>query len=218
VSAASLGMALLVPAEARADSPLEQPTKPAIDPRSAPTAAEDGAEAQAEGGRKRQKVSNEARLHHAAVSIAPAHEALDLRARIDHPELVKRAVLVYRTARRMTVEEITFRRAEPSGYIAQVPGEIMKPAWIEYAIELEGLDGTRTPVLGTRQAMHRVHVRDDIDDARERALVTRLAERRSMFFTSAEYVDFGTSEAETEDDSGVADCECCRGLQTGSAD
>jgi hypothetical protein len=203
VSAVSLGVALLVPAEARADSPLEQSSKPAMDPRSAPTAAEDGAEAQAERPRKRQKVPNEARLHHAALSVAPAHEALDLRARIDHPELVKRAVVVYRTARRSTVEEITFRRAEPSGYIAQVPGEIVKPAWIEYAIELEGLDGTRTPVLGTRQAMHRVHVRDDLDDARERALATRLAERRSVFFTSAEYVDFGTSEAETEDDGGV---------------
>jgi hypothetical protein len=117
---------------------------------------------------------------------------------------VKRALVVYRTARRTSPEEITFKRAQSSnGYVARVPGEVVKPAWIEYAIELENLDGSRTPVLGTRQAMHRVHVRDDLDDARERALATRLAERRSMFFTSAEYVDFGTSEAETQENGVV---------------
>jgi hypothetical protein len=147
--------------------------------------------------------SNEPRLHHAAASVAAAHQSLSLYARIDHPELVKSAILVYRTEQRPALEEEKFRRAPSSAYVAQVPAEAVKPGWIEYAIELEALDGSRTQVLGTREAMHRVQVRDDLADERARALDARHGGRRSVFFSSAEYVDFGTSVAETTDATGA---------------
>jgi hypothetical protein len=41
-------------------------------------------------------------------------------------------------------------------------------------------------------------------DARERALLTRLDGRRSVFSVSGEYVDFGTSKANVQDVNGIA--------------
>lgn len=146
----------------------------------------------------------EPRLHHAAPAVAPAHQALLLRASIDHPELLKHAFVAYRTSRNLMPTEVAFRRASDD-YVATIPATELEPGYVEYAIELEGLDGARTPELGTREAMHRVEVRDDLDDARERALSARLGGRRSSFFASAEYVDFGTSEAETRNASGAVE-------------
>ncbi len=199
-------LALVTPAFAAAPARSGPAPEPAAtpgeqSPASEPADAEDATTKEAV--RRPRRVPHEARLHHAAVSVAPAHEALYLHASIDHPELVKRAVVVYRTARRTTVQEIAFRRARTRDYVAFVPAEQLEPGFLEYAIELEGMDGGRTPVLASRQAMHRVQVRDDLDDARERSLEARFGGRRSVFFASAEYVDFGTSEAEAEDANGA---------------
>ncbi len=143
------------------------------------------------------------RLHHGPVSITPAHRPFTVRAAILHPELVKRALLVYRTSASQTVHELEFRRGVPAPYIAVVPEKEVLPTWLEYAIELEGLDGTRTAAFASRQRMHRVHVPDDLADARERALLARLDGRRSVFFASGDYVNFGNSTAEKADALGV---------------
>jgi hypothetical protein len=144
-----------------------------------------------------------ARLRHAPVSVARARQAFTARASILHPELVKRALLVYRTSHDPKVREVEFRRGVPAPYVASVPEKELLPGWFEYAIELEGLDGTRTAAFASRRSMHRVHVPDDLADARERALLTRLDGRRSVFFVSGDYVNFGTSTAEQVDATGT---------------
>jgi hypothetical protein len=208
VSAAALFAAIVAAGPVRAERASSEAEEPkslaAATPPEAPeqTPSESAPESAARAPSRR-PASNEPRLHHAAASVAAAHQALELYARIDHPELVKSAILVYRTAKRPALEETKFRRAPSSAYVALVPAEAVEPEWLEYAIELEALDGSRTEVLGTRQEMHRVHVRDDLADARERALDARHGGRRSVFFSSAEYVDFGMSEAETENATGA---------------
>jgi hypothetical protein len=143
------------------------------------------------------------RLHHGPVSVTPAHQPFTVRASIVHPELVKRALLVYRTSTSPTVRELEFRRGVPAPYVATVSAKEVLPTWLEYAIELEGIDGTRTPAFASRGRLHRVHVPDDLADARERALLERLGGRRSVFFASGDYVNFGTSTAEQIDGAGA---------------
>jgi hypothetical protein len=145
----------------------------------------------------------EARVHHGPVSVTPAHKAFTARASIVHPELVKRVLLVYRTNANPAMREVEFRRGVPSGYVAIVPQAEVLPTWLDYAIEIEGLDGTRTPAFATKNSPHRVQVPDDIADARERALDTRLDGRRSVFFASGDYVNFGTSTAKQADATGT---------------
>jgi hypothetical protein len=137
------------------------------------------------------------RLHHGPVAVTPAHQPFLVKAAIEHPELVKHAVLVYRTAEQPELREIEFRRSAAAPYIAAVPEAEVLPTWLEYAVELETLDGARVPAFASREHMQRVHVPDDLADARERALLTRLGGRRSVFFGSGEYVAFGSSATQT---------------------
>jgi hypothetical protein len=143
------------------------------------------------------------RLHHAPVSVSSAHEPLTVTADIQHPELVKRAILAYRASDSAPYTEIEFRRGAPGPYVAEVPGEAVSPPELSYLIELEALDGTRLPVFATRAEPHRVLVPEELMDARERALLTRLGGRRSVFAVSGEYVDFGYSKANVADSSGI---------------
>jgi hypothetical protein len=141
------------------------------------------------------------RLHHAPLTTVAAREALIVSATIEHPELVKRALFVYRTEQQAGLRELEFRRGMQS-YVAEVPAELMLPRWLEYSIELELLDGTRQAVFASRPEPHRVAVPEVLMDARERALHQRLGGRRSVFSASGDYVDFGTSRALTSDASG----------------
>lgn len=133
------------------------------------------------------------RLHHSPLTTVPAREALLVTARIEHPELVKRALFIYATEGAPSLREIAFRRGM-SAYVAEIPSQELLPRWFEYAIELELLDGTRQAVFASRKRPHRVSVPEQLMDARERALNERLGGRRSVFFASGDYVDFGTSE------------------------
>jgi len=129
--------------------------------------------------------------------VTPAHQPFLVKAAIEHPELVKRALLVYRTAEQPEPRELEFRRSAAAPYIAEVPESEVLPTWLEYAVELETLDGARQVVFASRDHMHRVQVPDDLADARERALLKRLDGRRSVFFASGEYVAFGSSSTQT---------------------
>jgi hypothetical protein len=141
------------------------------------------------------------RLHHAPLTTVAAREPLIVSATIEHPELVKRALFVYRSEQQAGLRELEFRRGMRA-YVAEVPAELMLPRWLEYSIELELLDGTRQAVFASRQEPHRVAVPEVLMDARERALHQRLGGRRSVFSASGDYVDFGTSQALTSDASG----------------
>jgi hypothetical protein len=143
------------------------------------------------------------KLHHSPLTSVPAREPLIVTARIDHPELVKRALLVYATEGARAQREVEFRRGA-TAYVAEVPAAELAPRWLEYSLELELLDGTRQVVFASRKNPHRVAVPEELMDARERALHQRLGGRRSVFSASADYVDFGTSHATTADASGNA--------------
>jgi hypothetical protein len=148
-----------------------------------------------------------ARLHHAPVSVSTAHEPLLVTAEIQHPELVKRALLLYRASDAGPYSEVEFRRGAPGPYVAEVPSEAVNPPELSYLIELEGLDGTRAPVFASRTEPERMLVPEQLMDARERALLTRLDGRRSLFALSGEYVDFGYSKAKVQDTTGLVSGE-----------
>jgi hypothetical protein len=138
------------------------------------------------------------RLHHAPVPVAEAHEDLLIEAEITHPELVRRALLFYRTAEDATVRELEFRRGTEH-YVAAIPADHVRWPWIAYFIEIERLDATRIPIFASRAQPHRVEVPEDLMDVRERALYERLSGRRSVVSASGEYVSFGRSETDQID-------------------
>jgi hypothetical protein len=143
------------------------------------------------------------KLHHSPLTSVPAHEPLFVSASIEHPELVKRALLIYATEGAPQQREVEFRRGATE-YVAEVPASELAPRWLEYSLELELLDGTRQVVFASRKYPHRVSVPEELMDARERALYQRLGGKRSVFSASGDYVDFGTSHAQTADASGNA--------------
>lgn len=143
------------------------------------------------------------KVHHAPVSVAPAHQTLVVRADIEHPELVKRALLVYATPERPGLAEVELQRASEGPYAAQIPEADVTWPSLSYTIELELLDGKRIPAFGSRADLHRVEIPEDLMDIRERALLERLGGRRSVFSTTGEVVSFGTSRAEKLDATGT---------------
>jgi hypothetical protein len=130
-------------------------------------------------------------VHHAPVSVAKAHEELHIHASIDRANQVRRATVVYRIADG-TWHEALFQRASEGPYLAIIPAEMMVSPSIDYTIEVEDTQGRRFAVFATRDAAHRIQVPDDLSDLRERALLARLDNRRSVVTTSAEYVYFGS--------------------------
>ena len=143
-------------------------------------------------------------LHHAPISESPAHQALLITGEIDHPELVKRAILAYRSADGDPYQEVEFKRGAPGPYVAEIPEEAVNPPGISYLIELEGTDGTHSSVFATRAEPQRVLIPEELMDARERALLQRLAGHRSVFAASGEYVDFGYSKANVSSSAGFS--------------
>ena len=139
------------------------------------------------------------RLHHAPPAIANADADLEVNARIERPDLVKRALLVYR--RGPDVVEVPFQRSSQGDalYIAVVPAKDVVAPSLAYAIEVERLDGVRVAVFATRADMHGVAVLNDFTDAREQALLARLDGRRSVVTLSGEYVYFGTTRGDVFD-------------------
>jgi hypothetical protein len=162
-----------LPHVARADGPIA-PAPPAAAPRPLP---------------------EQPALHHVPLTTAPEREEVAVAATIDRPDLVKRAVLVYRHEDR--VEEIPFQRSAIAGkpYIVVVPAAHVARPSIAYAIELERIDGGRVAVFASRDEMQPVAVVGDFVDAQEEALVARLHGRRFVVEASGEYAYFGSSPA-----------------------
>ncbi len=171
-----LGAALFHATDARADAPPE-PT-PAADS-SAP--------------------SVRPHISHAPVSTSPAGKALVVRATIEHPHLVRRALFVYRLDGQTQFREVEFLRASDGPSAATVPASDVQAPALAYTIELEDLEGKRHTVFASRQRPHTVQVPEALMDLRERALLERLGGRRSVVATSAEFVLFGDSVADVRD-------------------
>jgi hypothetical protein len=138
---------------------------------------------------------NEPLLHHVPLATAPQHTRVAIAATIDRPDLVKRATVAYRHGDE--VDEVDFRRSsfadEP--YIAVIPAEHVDRPNIAYAIELESTSGQKMAVFASRDEMHPVEVVGDFVDAKEEALLTRLAGRRFVVETNGEYAYFGKENA-----------------------
>jgi hypothetical protein len=148
-----------------------------------------------------------AHIHHAALAIAAPHVALTLSAVIELPHLVGRAIVVYRplpapghgSAEPAEWREVTFLRGTPGPYIATIPPDAVRSPGLEYAIELERLDGRREPVLASRLVPQRVAVFEDPMDVRERVALERLGGNRSVITPSFEYIAFNTREGAAAD-------------------
>jgi hypothetical protein len=134
------------------------------------------------------------RLHHAPPSVAQAEEPLRLEASLEHAQLVRRAVLLL-SAQGKPLVEVPFQRAATGPFVAVVPESEVRAPGLAYCIEIELLDGARMAVFASREALHEVEVPSDIADSRERALLTRLGDRRSVITTSGEFVYFGKTNA-----------------------
>ncbi len=158
------------------------------------------AQAQPETDRAGEPALATPELHHAPVAMAEAHEDLSIEAEIVHPELVRRALVVFVTAEQPAPREVEFRRGA-AGYVATLPADQVRAPWIAYAIEIERIDGSRVPVFASRNRPHRVEVPEDLMDVRERTSLERLGGRRSVVSASGEYVSFGRSEINEFDPS-----------------
>jgi len=134
------------------------------------------------------------KVHHAPASMATAHQTLSVRADIEHPHLVKRALLVFRSGADSKLQEVELLRASDGPYLAEVPAENVRWPSLSYAIELELLSGQRVAAFASRSEPFTVQVPEDLMDVRERALDQRLGGRRSVFAATGEYVDFGRSK------------------------
>jgi hypothetical protein len=131
------------------------------------------------------------RVHHAPVAAARVHEDLQIVASVDHPELARSILVVYRTAHD-ALKAVPMLRAE-SGWLAVVPADDVIAPGLAYTIEVERVDGQRVSVFASRDAMQPVEVMEDRMDQRERAAFTRLGSRRSVVTATGEYVRFGTT-------------------------
>jgi len=190
---AALGLAA-----ARAGAQTPGPEGTPMDDVPARQASEEGEPAARPKTRESQLRTMAPRLHHAPPAVTEAHEDLLIEAEIVHPEQVRRALLVYRTAADATFREVEFRRGLEH-YVAAIPADHVRWPWIAYLIEIERLDGSKLPIFATRAEPHRVEVPEDLMDVRERALFERLSGRRSVVSASGEYVSFGHSETDEID-------------------
>ncbi len=149
-------------------------------------------------------------VYHAALYSAPPSEPLEIRAKFDYQQLIRRVVAVVNTA---TGAErlIEFKRSNGDEYVAVVPAELMKAPGITYAIEVEHVNGSRIAAFASRMAMHNVTVIEDITDTRERALLARLGGRRSIVTVGGEYVGFGENKGRSGIPCGANQTTCTPG-------
>jgi hypothetical protein len=138
-------------------------------------------------------------VHHAPKATVPANTDVDINVEISRPDLSRRVFLVYRDGN--AVNELPFDRlggGNSTGFLATIPGAHVH-GQLAYAIEVENLDGSRSPAFATREDMHPVYVMGDAADAREQALLDRNDHRRNVLMASGEYVHFGASDVSTVD-------------------
>jgi len=134
------------------------------------------------------KAPEVAAIHHAPISSAKIGEALDIHVRIERPQLLKGAGVVYRTGEKWFYVKL-LRTDED--YAATIPAEHVTAASLGYAIEMEYLDGTRVAAFASRADLQSVSVREDETDVREQWLLDRVDKNRSLVTATGEFVRFG---------------------------
>ena len=193
------------PLPAPAEATLPAPAQPLSDG-AQPAPAQPAAAVQPAAATQPAPALGEPRIHHGPVSVAQAGHDVHIRAEIEEPHRIKRAILYVSAPNASSPREVLFQRAPTGPYVAVVPGLDVRPPGFAYAIELELVDGTRVAAFATRARPFRVAVPPDLEDARERALLTRLDGRRSVVSASGEYVLFGRTAATVVDpDTGLTE-------------
>ncbi|MBM4363395.1 MAG: hypothetical protein FJ104_11990, partial [Deltaproteobacteria bacterium] len=133
-------------------------------------------------------------LHHAPLATAYAGEPLQILADVQGRDLVRSAWVVYRRAGEPRFLQVELRRG-PAADIAEIPAAAVAAPAVEYAIEVELVEGGRQAVFASREAPHRVAVSARHLDLREAALLQRLEGRRSAVALRAEAASFGATRA-----------------------
>lgn len=162
-------------------------------PAAAETPVTPEAPAAAERATPPRPLAGEPRAHHDPVSTAKVHEDLKITVALDHPEAIKSAGVVFRTAKGELRMVPLLRGSEGDAYVAVIPGAEVTSPGIAYAIEVERLDGRRVPLFASRGELMPVEVTDERMDVHEQALLKRLDGRRSVVTAGGEFVRFGAT-------------------------
>lgn len=133
-------------------------------------------------------------VHHAPVASAKAGESLLIRASIERPHLLKMAYVIYKTEGKWFTLKLL--RTSEEDYAGTIPAEHVRAPGLGYAIEMEYEGGTRAAVFASRDELQPIVVHDDAADERERWLLDRLSQRRSVASITGEYVNFGTTDGD----------------------
>lgn len=131
-------------------------------------------------------------VHHAPLSTALEGKDLTIGVVIDHPDRMKRALVIYQGEKAQGEVELARSSDPDTPYVAVVPALAVHSPMVAYAIEVETTDGTREPIFASRTSPHRVTVLDSADDAREGTLLRRLDNRRSVVDAGGEFASFGS--------------------------
>ncbi len=209
---AALGAAALLLAAPRASA---EPAEPAAAPAAEPAAASAAAPAAAPAPAPAPLVEVPA-VHHSPVASAKAGEALTIHVVIDRPHLLKVAYVVYRTEDKWFTLKLL--RTSDEDYGGTIPAEHVTAAGLGYAIEMEYLDGTRAAVFASRSELQMVTVREDETDVREKWLLDRLSQRRSLVSATGEFVRFGTTVSDHPIPCSAGQAGCKDGFITPSVD
>ncbi|MEZ4296459.1 MAG: hypothetical protein R3B70_15920 [Polyangiaceae bacterium] len=177
----SAAWAAPAPAPAPSDSPHDDAPTDAPEPPAAPSG----------GSSPAQKAPQ---IHHMPLTSVKEGERVELTATIDEPQLVKSAIVVYRTGDKWFSVRL-LRSAD--GYAAVIPAEHVKAPSLAYAIELTRADGGSEHVFATRASPQEVIVHEDTTDTRERWLLDRLDGRRSLVAVTGELVRFGPTQGKS---------------------
>jgi hypothetical protein len=191
-------------AQAGASAPeAEEPSKPATTgaERSGTTAP--GTSSSDATAKRQQRPPPRVRVFHPPVSVHSAHQPLELVAQIENPHLVRRAYVKYTTSD--GEHRVDLHRSARGDFAAIVPAEHVVVPGLKYWIELERGDGAIESVFGSPELPQPVIVPADRMDLRERTLLERLDERRSVFSLSGEYVDFGMTDVQGPSGGAVRD-------------
>lgn len=133
-----------------------------------------------------------AAVHHAPLSTAQDGKDLTIGVVIDHPDRMRRALVIYQGEKAQGEIELSRSSDPDKPYVAVVPALAVRSPMIAYAIEVENTDGTREPIFASRANPHRVTVLDSAEDAREGTLLRRLDNRRSVVDGGGELASFGS--------------------------
>jgi hypothetical protein len=143
-------------------------------------------------------------VHHSAPAVADRNHDLTLAITAQHPQALRRASLLFRTTRTKKYRSREFRDSGIDRRVTLSAAELAADR-LEYAIVVETTDGERFAAFASPEQPHDVALIDRLDDVEERRLLANAGGGRNQFSSSVDYVDFGTSTAESLSNGAVVE-------------